>query len=202
MDEKGTIFTKGGFNALISMVKAALNMAKQAAAKAEENFISVSNGKRIVASAITDKGVSTAPDATFQTMRENILAIPTGDNEIVLNSLSIVTPPDKLHYYYNGLYHESFDPTGMTFEAELEAFGVAMTIPVEQSYIEFFPSGPLEEGTTQVTASFRFGSQSVVAQQPIELVYESPRWSDIEQQDRTWAEFETEFGTWGGVETA
>lgn len=43
-----------------------------------ELFTSVSNGKALVASAITDKGVSTASDATFQTMHDNILAIETG----------------------------------------------------------------------------------------------------------------------------
>lgn len=43
-----------------------------------ELFTSVSSGKALVASAITDKGVSTASDATFQTMHDNILAIETG----------------------------------------------------------------------------------------------------------------------------
>mgnify|MGYP004646875103 CR=1 FL=1 len=36
---------------------------------------SVSNGKSLIASAITDKGVSTASDATFQTMANNISSI-------------------------------------------------------------------------------------------------------------------------------
>ena len=36
---------------------------------------SVSEGKSLIASAITDKGVSTASDATFQTMANNILLI-------------------------------------------------------------------------------------------------------------------------------
>ena len=39
---------------------------------------SVSNGKSLIASAITDKGVSTASDATFQTMTNNIESIKTG----------------------------------------------------------------------------------------------------------------------------
>lgn len=41
---------------------------------------SVSNGKAQVASAITGKGVQTASDATFETMANNIRAIPTGNN--------------------------------------------------------------------------------------------------------------------------
>ena len=36
---------------------------------------SVSNGKSLIASAITDKGVSTASDATFQTMADNISSL-------------------------------------------------------------------------------------------------------------------------------
>ena len=39
---------------------------------------SVSNGKSAVASAITDKGISTSATATFDTMASNIRSIPTG----------------------------------------------------------------------------------------------------------------------------
>ena len=39
---------------------------------------SVSNGKSLIASAITDKGVSTASNATFQTMANNISQIKSG----------------------------------------------------------------------------------------------------------------------------
>lgn len=42
-----------------------------------ELFISVSNGKAIVAAAITGKGVETASDASFKTMADNINAILT-----------------------------------------------------------------------------------------------------------------------------
>lgn len=41
-------------------------------------FTSVSNGKALVASAITDKGVETAADATYQQMAENVSSIPAG----------------------------------------------------------------------------------------------------------------------------
>ena len=41
-------------------------------AKLNEVFQSVSNGKSLIASAITDKGITTAADATFQTMADNI----------------------------------------------------------------------------------------------------------------------------------
>ena len=36
---------------------------------------SVSNGKTLVASAITEQGVATSSDDSFQTMADNILAI-------------------------------------------------------------------------------------------------------------------------------
>ena len=45
--------------------------------KLNEVFQSVSNGKSLIASAITDKGVTTEADATFQTMADNITAIST-----------------------------------------------------------------------------------------------------------------------------
>ena len=39
---------------------------------------SVSEGKSLIAAAVTDKGVQTAADATFQTMATNIGSIVTG----------------------------------------------------------------------------------------------------------------------------
>lgn len=46
--------------------------------KYDECFQSVSNGKTLVASAITGKGVETSLDATFEIMAQNIETIPTG----------------------------------------------------------------------------------------------------------------------------
>ena len=46
-------------------------------AKLNEVFQSVSNGKSLVASAITGKGITTAADATFKTMADNIYSIQT-----------------------------------------------------------------------------------------------------------------------------
>lgn len=42
-----------------------------------ELFISVSNGKKIIAAAITDKGVPTSGDDSFKQMRDNIMSIVT-----------------------------------------------------------------------------------------------------------------------------
>lgn len=49
-----------------------------ALSKIDDLFTSVSDGKATVAAAITDKGVETAADATFQQMADNIGAIQTG----------------------------------------------------------------------------------------------------------------------------
>lgn len=51
---------------------------KELTQKVEECFQSVSNGKSLVASAITDMGIETASDATFETMANNIGSIETG----------------------------------------------------------------------------------------------------------------------------
>lgn len=56
-----------------------------------ELFTYVSNGKRLVASAITDKGVETASDATFAVMAENIRAISSGGTHTA-GAYSVVVP--------------------------------------------------------------------------------------------------------------
>ena len=58
----------------------------------ENLFTSVSDGKKAVASAITDKGVPTAQDAAFDTMAENIRTIQTGTD----TSNATATPGDIL----------------------------------------------------------------------------------------------------------
>lgn len=49
----------------------------------EKLFQSVSNGKKLIASAITDKGVYTPMDATFIIMAENIGKIKSGYDSII-----------------------------------------------------------------------------------------------------------------------
>lgn len=55
---------------------------------------SVSNGKALIASAITDKGVETAQDATFAQMAENIGEISTGSDtsDATATSFDILSP--------------------------------------------------------------------------------------------------------------
>lgn len=65
-----------------------------------ELFTSVSNGKSKVAAAITDKGVETASDASFETMATNISNISSGgtdiDNNFVNTSDATATASDIL----------------------------------------------------------------------------------------------------------
>lgn len=56
--------------------------------KLNEVFQSVSSGKSLIASAITDKGVITRSDATFETMADNISQIVQGD--VTINGYNIV----------------------------------------------------------------------------------------------------------------
>lgn len=49
---------------------------------------SVSEGKSLIAAAVTDKGVQTAADATFQTIANNIAAITSKNNYVVVGSTS------------------------------------------------------------------------------------------------------------------
>lgn len=64
---------------------------------------SVSNGKSAIASAITGKGVSTAADATFQTMANNIKKIDVitdGEKEII-DSITYAGTISKSRHYRN-----------------------------------------------------------------------------------------------------
>jgi len=68
----------------------------------EQTFTSVSNGKRLVASAITDKGITTTEDATFQTMATNISNISTGMKRFISNDTNItVSGSYASSTYYN-----------------------------------------------------------------------------------------------------
>lgn len=51
----------------------------QALGNLNQLFTSVSDGKSAIAAAITDKGVTTAADATFQQMADNIMNIESGN---------------------------------------------------------------------------------------------------------------------------
>lgn len=68
--------TQYGLNEEVNVVDSTVSNMQE---DIEELKNSVSDGKALVASAITDKGVATASDASFNVMANNILEIPTGD---------------------------------------------------------------------------------------------------------------------------
>ena len=77
-----------------------------------ELFTSVSDGKSAIAAAITDKGVTTAADATFQQMANNILDIHTGGG-------TPVSPSDVNFYDYDGTLLYSYTIAEANLLAEL-----------------------------------------------------------------------------------
>ena len=78
IDESGVLSTNGEGGTAITiddkLDSSSINpvQIKVISAKLDEVFQSVSNGKSEIAAAITDKGVNTAADATFDIMAENI----------------------------------------------------------------------------------------------------------------------------------
>lgn len=58
-----------------------------------ELFQDVDNGKTVVAAAVTDKGIPTSADATFQQIADNVRAIQTG-----------ITPTESINITQNGTY--------------------------------------------------------------------------------------------------
>ncbi len=92
VDEEGPPLTAGDIAYEMGTVEDALDGLKS----------SVSNGKSLIASAITDKGVDTAQDATFQQMAENIGQISGGSDtsDATATSFDILAP--KTAYTANG----------------------------------------------------------------------------------------------------
>ena len=80
----------------------------------DECFQSVSDGKSLVASAITDKGINTTADATFETMANNIANI-----QAVKTTAPKITIPNDTNY-------PSFSATvGKTYVVTIVAPGTA-----------------------------------------------------------------------------
>ena len=104
---------------------------------------SVSEGKAAIASAITDKGVSTASDASFSTMATNIGAIQT--SSIVLSSIAVTTAPSKTTY----IALETFSSTGMVVTA---TYSNGATRNVTSGCT--WPTTALNAGTTSITITY------------------------------------------------
>lgn len=81
----------------------------------KELFQFVSNGKSLLASAITDKGVPTAAGATFQQMANNIAEIQTGSNTKYLNAdADFMNASEWVHNWANYVYQNYFTISGTT----------------------------------------------------------------------------------------
>ena len=85
---------------------------------ATELFQSVSDGKSAVAAAITDKGVETAADATFQQMADNIGQIETGSTIPLANFSYSVYTSDDIYF------------TNSSFEFVSATYGSSATVQV------------------------------------------------------------------------
>ena len=74
--------------------------------KFDEVFQNVDNGKDLIASAITDKGVNTSKDDTFETMANNISSIiQSGNMNVIHNAM------ESLGYDYTDLSGLNIDDT-------------------------------------------------------------------------------------------
>ncbi len=181
--------------------------------------------------AVEEKGGTVPNQRTSDNLAEAIRTIQTSDGTIVMEGLAIATPPDKVDYYYNGLWHEYFDPTGMTFTLRVDLLGMKLALPIRPAYeaidqhrhrmtytvrpdapegmsswpeVELIlsPDRQVQEGDAEITAEVRWRGQKVSAAQAVNVAYSSPHWYDIEKKPRTWSDFASEFGTWSGVESA
>ena len=95
---------------------------------------SVSDGKTKVANAITDKGVETATDATFDVMAENISKIETGGGELHGSTLAVSTTDSVLF--------------GQTVTLTLNGASIATTVFADNGTCSFVVQNP---GTYTIT---------------------------------------------------
>ena len=115
---------EGSLGAQIKAVNETVNTLKK----------SVSDGKTKVANAITDKGVETATDATFDVMAENISKIETGGGELHGATLAVSTEESTLF--------------GQTVTLTLDGDSVATTVFADNGACSFVVQNP---GTYTIT---------------------------------------------------
>ena len=102
---------------------------------------SVSNGKKLVANAITDKGIPTEEDATFATMAENISQIQSGGGDYVqlignsyrLDTVLSLSPENNVKLFYAKLPYYSMTE-GQKYTTDIEcASSNAKIILIEET---------------------------------------------------------------------
>ena len=115
-----------------------------------ELFTSVGNGKAAVASAITDKGVTTASDATFATMAQNIAAIPTGS-----------TPTGTININTNGTYDVTDKASAVVAvpsgSANSRCFLKTLSADASGTQVEMNPDGDAAIAAHKSDSSFTVG---------------------------------------------
>lgn len=97
-----------------------------------ELFTNVSDGKALVASAITDKGVSTQSDATFATMAANIRDIPTGTTPTGTKQITITengTTTENVAAYENAEITVHVSGGGSQANYRAGSFSLSDSIP-------------------------------------------------------------------------
>ena len=96
-----------------------------------EVFQSVSNGKSLIASAITDKGITTAADATFQTMADNIYSIQTDIfSGLTANNLTIqdyIVSINSSSSFFEPSKSDIFRPGEKTWEIGIKVYITNLT---------------------------------------------------------------------------
>lgn len=108
---------------------------QQLNANDEQLFQSVSSGKRKVAAAITDKGVNTASNATFDTMASNIRKIETGGGD------------------YDENFVNTGDATATASDIFLGKTAYVKGQKVYGTYDDFYPTYGTDTSSGNVTAS-------------------------------------------------
>ena len=124
-----------------------------------EVFQSVSSGKALVASAITDKGVNTASDATFQTMADNIKVMAeqkysegskTGKKVIKLTTVNLNGSYGSSDFAANGALTKSIN-IGSYYSGDLSNLSESNFIVEPHSYFK------QEWGSSDWTGAYNFG---------------------------------------------
>ena len=115
-----TVVIKGDFECN----EASIGNINELSQRIEDCFQSVSNGKALLASAITDMGVETDATATFEEMVENILSIQTGIDTSGATATAADITEGKTAYA-NGQYIVGIRPAPATIDSGTHSFSIS-----------------------------------------------------------------------------